>query len=297
MKRTPIAIVAHGGAGGINFPQRRKNGLMKAAGIGYGMLAQGASSIDAVEKAVMILEDVTIFNAGTGSSLNFMGEAEMDAALMTSELQFGGVGAITHVRNPIRVARLVMEKTDHLLLCGEGAIHFARHMGIKYYNPRTDEKKRLWKRMRKKLQSRYFRKLRELVEHYGTIGVVAIDTNGLITAGTSSGGITLRLPGRVGDTPLIGTGTYADEHGGVSATGHGEEIMRAMVAFRAVSLMARYPAQRAGKIVIDYATKYGCQCGLIGIDKKGRIACANNTKAMSWCSIKNGQMKLFDMKN
>jgi len=288
------AIIANGGAGGINYPQRRKNGLIKAVSIGYGMLAQGASSIDVVEQAVIMLEDTTVFNAGRGSSLNLVGEAEMDAAITTSELRFGAVAAIKNVKNPIQVARLVMEHTDHLLLCGEGSMKFARLKGIKYYNPKTKEKRRLWRRKRKKFQSKYFTKLKELADRYGTIGVVAIDKNGLITVGTSTGGITLRLPGRVGDTPLIGTGTYADKNGGVSATGHGEEIMRYMLAFRTVSLMSHYPARTAGKVIIDYATKCGCQCGLIGVDKKGRILCVNNTKAMSWCYIKNGNMKMFD---
>jgi beta-aspartyl-peptidase (threonine type) len=294
MNHRRCAIIAHGGAGGINYPQRRKNGLIKAVSSGYGMLNQGASSLDAVEQAVMILEDTPVFNAGTGSSLNLVGEAEMDAALMTSELQFGAVGVITKVKNPIHVARLVMEKTDHLLLCGEGANQFARHMGVKHYNPTTREKKLLWQRRKKKLQSTYFLKLKNIAGYYGTVGVVAIDTNGLITAGTSTGGISLRLPGRVGDTPAIGTGTYADEHGGVSATGHGEEIMRHMLAFRTVTLMARYPVRQAGTTIIDYATNHGCQCGIIGIDQKGRVLCVNNTRAMSWCYIKNGRMKLFD---
>jgi beta-aspartyl-peptidase (threonine type) len=117
--------------------------------------------------------------------------------------------------------------------------------------------------------------------------------NGCIAAATSSGGITMRLPGRVGDTPVIGAGTYADRNGGVSVTGHGEEIMRHMLAFRAVTMMAHYPAQRAGRQVINYATKVGCRCGMVGIDKQGRFLCCNNTKAMSWCSIKNGTLKVF----
>ncbi|MCK4755945.1 isoaspartyl peptidase/L-asparaginase [candidate division WOR-3 bacterium] len=293
MKRINCAIIGQGGAGGINYPQRRRNGLIKAVSIGYGILMRSGSSLDAVEKAVEILENTTVFNAGTGSALNFKGEPEMDASIMTNELGFGAVAAIKNVKNPINVARLVMEKTDHLLLCGKGAIKFARLMDIKYYNPKTKEKERAWKKKRNNLKSAYFKKLKKLADLYETISIVAIDKNGLISVGISTGGITLRLPGRIGDTPIIGAGIYADKNGVVSATGHGEEIMRYMIAFRAVSLMARYPAQTAGKKVIDYATKNGCKCGLIGIDKKGMILCVNNTKAMSWCYIKNGKMKLF----
>ncbi len=289
-----IAIVGHGGAGGIDHAKRRRSGLARAMQIGYQILKEGGSSLDAVERACVILEDTKIFNAGTGSSLNLAGEIEMDASIMTSELHYGAVGVIKDVKNPIRVARLVMDKTDHLLLCGAGATRFARIMGMKRYNPITKERKRIWRRRRKILKSDYFLHLEEIAKHYGTVGVVAIDKHGLITVGTSSGGIVLRLPGRVGDTPIIGGGTYADKHGGVSATGHGEAIMRHLLAFRTVSLMAHYPAHQAGKIAISYATARGCRCGLVGIDETGRILCVNNTKAMSWCYIKNGMMKVFN---
>jgi beta-aspartyl-peptidase (threonine type) len=293
MKKTNYVIIANGGAGGLNYPWRRKQGLIKAVRTAYEILKHGGSSLDAVEKASMILEDATIFNAGTGSYFNLAGEVEMDASIITSELQFGAVAAIKNVRYPIQVARLVMEQTDHLFLCGEGAGTFAHLMGIKQYNPRTKEKKRLWQRRRKKISSKYFPKLKEIADRYGTIGVVAIDKNGLISVANSTGGISLNMPGRIGDTPIIGGGVYADKNGGVTATGHGEEIMRHMLSFRAVAFMARNTAQIAGKKVIDYATKHGCRCGLIGLDKKGRILCVNNTKAMSWCYIKNGKMKVF----
>jgi beta-aspartyl-peptidase (threonine type) len=293
MKKNNCAIIAHGGAGGIGYALRRRNGLIEATSIGYGILAQGGSSLDAVEKAAMVLEDTTIFNAGTGSSYNLVGDVEMDASLMTSELHYGAVAAIRDVRYPIHIARLVMEKTDHLLLCGDGAVEFARLMGVKYYNPKTREKKRVWRNKRKQPTNSYFQRHKEITHLYGTIGVVALDMDGYIAAATSSGGITMRLPGRVGDTPVIGAGTYVDRNGGVSVTGHGEEIMRHMLAFRTVTLMAHYPAQTAGRQVINYATKAGCRCGIVGIDKLGRFLCCNNTNAMSWCSIKNGKLKIF----
>jgi beta-aspartyl-peptidase (threonine type) len=293
MKKCKPAIIAHGGAGGINHPHRRLQGLIKACSIGYGMLMQGKSSLDAVERAVMILEDISIFNAGKGSSFNLEGIPEMDASIMTSEMDFGAVAAITGVQYPIKVARMVMENTDHLVLGGENAVRFARIMGIPKYDCRTEEKKRIWKRMHKKLSSAYFQRLADLAEYYGTVGVVAIDKNGSITAGTSSGGITMRLPGRIGDTPSPGAGTFADKNGGVGATGHGEEILRHLLSFRAVQLMARYPASIAGKKMISYASKHKCRCGLIGIDRKGRIMCVNNTRAMSWCYIKNSRMRMF----
>jgi beta-aspartyl-peptidase (threonine type) len=290
---SPIAIIAHGGAGGINFPARRRNGLIKAVRRGHEILREGGSSLDAVTQAAIILEDTSIFNAGTGSSLNLLGEVEMDASIMTSDLLFGAVGVIRDVKNPISVARLVMEKTDHLLLCGENAIRFARLMGVKFHNPITREKRSLWKRKKHKRESAHFKRINEFADLYGTIGVVAIDHSGMIAAATSSGGINLRLPGRVGDSPILGAGTYADRNGGVSATGHGEEIMRHLLAYRVVALMAKMPARAAGRKVMHYATEAGCECGIIGIDKKACILCINNTKAMSWCYIKNGRMHTF----
>jgi beta-aspartyl-peptidase (threonine type) len=291
--RTSIALIAHGGAGGINYPHRRRRGLTKAVRAGYEILSAGGSSLDAVEQTAIILEDISVFNAGTGSYLNLTGEVEMDASIMTSDLRFGAVGIIRDVKNPISVARMVMEGTDHLLLCGANAIRFARLRGIPYYNPKTREKELIWKRKKQKRESNYFKKVGEFSELYGTIGAVAIDRNGKIAVATSSGGINLRLPGRVGDTPIIGAGTYADRNGGVSTTGHGEEIMRRLLAFRSVHAMARLKASEAGQKVLQYATKHGCRCGMIGISRRGEIMFLSNTKAMSWCCIKNGTMRSF----
>jgi len=288
-----IALIAHGGAGGINYPHRRRSGLKKAVQTGYDILRRGGSSLDAVEKAAIVLEDTSIFNAGTGSYLNLAGEVEMDASIMTSELKFGAVGVIRDVKNPISVARMVMENTDHLLLCGENAIKFARLMGVEYHDPKTTEKWLIWKRKKQKRESTYFKKFTDFTDRCGTIGVVAIDQNGMISVATSSGGINLRLPGRVGDTPIIGAGTYADPNAGVSTTGHGEEIMRRLLAFRAVASMSKMPARRAGRKVMDLATRSGCRCGMIGISKNTEILCISNTQAMSWCYIKNGTMRSF----
>jgi len=288
-----LALIAHGGAGGINYPHRRRQGLIRAVRAGYEILRDGGSSLDAVEKTAIVLEDTTIFNAGTGSYLNLEGEVEMDASIMTSDLKFGAVGVINNVRNPIAVARMVMEQTDHLLLCGENAVRFARLMGLPHYNPMTAEKKRIWQRKKQKRESAYFKKIDRSIELYGTIGAVAIDRHGSIAVATSSGGINLRLPGRVGDTPIIGAGTYADPNGGASTTGHGEEIMRNLLAYRVVHAMASQPAKGAAARVMAHATRNGCRCGMIGISKRAEIFYLSNTKAMSWCYIKNGTINYF----
>lgn len=290
---TQPVIIAHGGAGGIFYPRRRDRGLRAAVKAGYDVLWQGGSCLAAVEETVARLENTPIFNAGTGSMPGLTGTVEMDASLMTSAGDFGAVAAIRDVQNPIRVARLVMEKTDHLLLSGEGAMRFARIMGIPFYKPLTPEKKLAWRRARKSLKNVYFPRLARLIEYYGTVGAVAIDRRGQICAGTSTGGILLHLPGRVGDTPVIGAGTYCDKNGGVSTTGHGEQIMKLLLAFRAVQYLKRCPAPTAGRLVIDFASKHQCRCGLIGLDAKGRIMCVENTKGMSWCYLKNGVLKSF----
>lgn len=292
-RKKDLVIIANGGAGGINFPQRRKNGLVRAVKTGYEILKRGGSSLDAVEKAAMILEDAPVFNAGTGSYLNLTGEVEMDASIMTSKLTFGAVAAIKNIRYPIKVARLVMEKTDHLFLCAQGAYDFARKMGLKKYNPVTREKLQLWQRKKKKIKHTYFPHLKELAGLYGTIGVVAIDHNGLISVANSTGGISLNLPGRVGDTPIIGGGVYANQYGAVTATGHGEEIMRLLLSFHSVSLMAHYPITTAAKKIIKYANEHKCRCGLIGINRRAEILNVHNTRAMSWCYIKNGKLVSF----
>ena len=293
MGKVKPAIIANGGAGGISFPERRDKGLRKAVGAGYEVLREGGTSLEAVVRAVALLEDDPIFNAGTGSVLGLTGEVEMDASLMTSEGGFGAVAALQGVRHPIEVARLVMEKTDHILLAGEGALRFARLMGVKTFNPVTPERKFLWRRSRKGLKSKYFQRLKELSGYYGTVGVVALDREGRLAAGTSTGGINLHLPGRVGDTPILGAGTYCDQNGGVSTTGHGEAIMKTFLALRTVQLLARYPAGVAARKAIDYATQRQCRCGLVGIAKQGNILCQENTGGMSWCYIKSGAMKSF----
>jgi beta-aspartyl-peptidase (threonine type) len=216
---------------------------------------------------------------------------------MTDDRRFGAVAAITGVRHPICVARSVMGKTDHLILGGRHAVRFARLCGMKYHDPRTLEKQRAWRRKRKTLRSAYFKKLADVAELYGTVGVVALDSAGRLCVGTSTGGIALRLPGRIGDTPVPGAGSYACRHGAVSATGHGEEILRLLLSFRAVSLMARHAAPVAGTKAQAYATEHGCKCGLLGIDRRGRIMCVNNTKSMSWCYVKDGSLRTFKQKS
>ena len=246
---------------------------------GYEVLKTG-SPLDAVCEAVRCLEDNPLFNAGTGATLNISGFPECDAAVMKSDLSCGAVAALINTKNPILVARKVMEETDHILLAGKGAEKFAR-----YYFPetdlRTEERLRQWKEEREKLnegKAKYWKKMKDFVEKtriYDTVGAVAYD--GEIAVATSTGGVLLKLEGRVGDTPLFGCGTYASKHGGASATGLGENIIRNMVTKIAVDAMRRKEVMAACKIAIEHSE----ETGVIGIDFRGKIGYAKNTKNMS----------------
>ena len=289
-------IIVHGGAGSTKDRDRRRSGVKQAVEAGYALL-ENATAVDAVEKAVRLMEDNPVFNAGTGSTLSLDGKVEMDACIICSDQLMGAVAAIKDVRNPVAVARKVMEETDHILLVGEGATQFARMMGFPYYDPLTGERKKLWKeaieRLKREKTYRYFNKLYNFVEKYETVGAVAIDKEGKIACACSTGGITLHLQGRVGDTPLIGAGNYANEYGGASATGHGECIAKLLLTKTAVDLMRRYTAQTAVSKAMAIAKNCGCRCGIIAIDKGGNVGVAYNTEWMPYAYIgKDGTLKI-----
>lgn len=236
------AIIVHGGGAGTIRKEERIpkviEGVREAALAGWRELKRG-SALDAVEEAVKALEDNPIFNAGTGSVLTLDGKVEMDAAIMRGKtLDAGAVAGIWGVRNPISVARKVMEKTDHVLLIGEGAVKFARLLGFEEYDPITEERLKQWEELRKKLiekgETRHWKKLNELIKEYpevlrSTVGAVAFDGEEVV-AGTSTGGVFLKMFGRVGDTPIIGGGTYANEVAGASCTGLGEVAIKLALA-------------------------------------------------------------------
>ncbi len=297
-----VAIIVHGGAGTIRKEERIPrvmNGVREAVMAGWRELRRG-SALDAVEEAVKSLEDNPIFNAGTGSVLTLDGRVEMDAAVMRGKsLEAGAVAGIWGVKNPISVARKVMEKTDHVLLGGEGAIKFARLMGFEEYDPITEERRRQWEELRRKLiekgEAGHWKKLNELIKEYpevlrSTVGAVAFDGEEVV-AGTSTGGVFLKMFGRIGDTPLIGAGTYADEFAGASATGIGEVMIRLVLAKSAADFVhLGLDAPRASEAAIGLATKYFGEnvAGIIMIDRNGNVGFAKNTKHMSVAYMKDG---------
>jgi beta-aspartyl-peptidase (threonine type) len=278
------ALIVHGGAGKIaeKALPAMIEGCRQAALEGWGILEAGGSALDAAEAAVVCLEDNPLFNAGTGSTLNALGQVEMDAAIMDGKtLRIGAVAAVQQIKNPIRLARRIMEDGRHVLFAGPGALRFAAEAGI----PPYPDQALIVEEQRKKWQSKH-----------GTVGCVALDRMAGVAAATSTGGIFDKLPGRVGDSPLPGCGTYADETGAVSCTGHGESIIRILMAKTAVDLLrgGLDPMQAALEAVRILENKTGSQAGLIVIDRDGRIGYARNTERMPVCLMTGSTQIMTD---
>lgn len=290
------AIIVHCGAGGMRYLPERKAAVIDAAEIGYAMLERGKSAVDAAVQATIVLEDSPFSNAGIGSGLNLEGEVEMDASIMTGDLCCGAVACIKNVRNPIIVARYVMENTDHIILAAQGAQRFARIMGVKRFNPVTPRSKELYQNFMKKVRkgkgTRYFPRLPDYLKHYNTdtVGAVALDGKGNIAVTNSTAGIILKMPGRIGDTPVFGAGLYAESGIGVSATGHGEGIVRLCLSKVAADYMRKRSAQQGVSLALRRAKKHGVRCGLIALDRKGRFGCGYTSDAMPCAFVKDGKL-------
>nr|KAF6464008.1 asparaginase and isoaspartyl peptidase 1 [Rousettus aegyptiacus] len=229
----PVVVVHGGGASNISKDrkERVRQGIIRAATVGYNILQEGGSAVDAVEGAVTVLEDDPEFNAGCGSVLNVNGEVEMDASIMNGkDLSSGAVSAVRCIANPIKLARLVMEKTPHCFLTDQGAAKFAADMGV----PEVPEKQLITERNIKHLEKEKNEKSAQKTDQQkdlGTVGAVALDSEGNVAYATSTGGIVNKMAGRVGDTPCVGSGGYADNHiGAISTTGHGESILKVNLA-------------------------------------------------------------------
>jgi beta-aspartyl-peptidase (threonine type) len=280
MTGSTFGIICHGGAGVVSDPKAAAGGLAEALEASYLLLRQSADALDAVVEAVRVMEDNPLFNCGTGSSLTAGGRAEMDAAVMTQTGGFGGVLAVTGIRNPVLVARKVMAETDHLLMAGEGAVAFARKCGFKEYNPVTERSRERLKELQEKGESPYFDM--EKAKKFGTVGAVAIDRHGRLAVATSSGGITGRMTGRVGDSAIPGAGTWAGPSGAVSCTGHGEAILRLTLARDLVERMKTMPASVAMTLVMGEARRRKFQVGAVGLDARAGVAFGHTTPDMSY---------------
>ena len=285
-----VAIIVHGGAGDV--PRDRAplhvEGCRRAAGIGHAVLAAGGSALDAVEAAVRDLEDDPLFNAGLGACLGSDGEIELDACLMEgTELRAGAVGALPPFRAPIAIARRLLDLGGHAFYVGEGAARFAVEQGfvrVTSAELTTPAARERWQKVRSRVEDPNWAG--------GTVGAVAIDAAGRTAAATSTGGITNKRPGRVGDSAMIGAGNVADdEAGAVSATGTGEPIMRVGLGFLTLARIregagAQDAAERA---LAELTRRTSSKAGLIVVDRAGRVAQARTTRTMSWASIVDGR--------
>jgi beta-aspartyl-peptidase (threonine type) len=294
------AIIAHGGAGRYSPGEEHERGLKDAVAAGWEVLDSGGSALDAIEAAIVVLEDFPVFQAGFGSAMNIKGEIQTDASIMLGDLSCGAVAALTAAANPIKAARLVMEKTDHVLIVGDGADHLAQSYGLESRDLRSDARKEMYDRMLAKLRAGeevawYLPRLREVAADMsmGTVGAVAVDSEGRIASGTSTGGPMLKLPGRVGDAAVIGAGTYANENGGVSATGVGEPIIKHALAKKAVDLIADQGAREGIETLMEYARIKKVRFGIVAVEENEAIALGYTTEAMSWVSMKDGELKTF----
>ena len=296
-------IVIHGGAGNIlpeHFtPEQEKEyhqKMQEALKVGYTLLENGGSAVDAVVAAIKILEDSPLFNAGKGSVYNNKGQIEMDASIMEGKnLKAGAVAGIRRIKNPIEAAKLVMDQTPHVLIIGTAAENLWLEKGHPLVDTAYfyDEKKyQQWKESQNKKQT----------SGHGTVGAVALDKNGNLAAGTSTGGMMNKIPGRVGDSPLIGAGTYASNTTcAVSCTGHGEYFIRYAVAHTVHAKMLyqhKSLSDAAHEVLFNDLLPAGGTGGLIGIDKQGHIVMDFNTTGMyRGYMLSSGETKTFIFQN
>ena len=289
----PIALIAHGGAGSWRPGSEADavEGMRAAVEAGRSVLLGGGSALDAVCTTVVLLEDNPNFNAGTGAVLNFDGFCELDASVMESrESRIGAAAALQRVKNPILVARKVMEETDHVMLAGEGAQRFARVMGFGDHDPVTPARQADWKdkrgRVDEVLGASALKMRRFLKDHPeyagGTVGAAAVDAQGNLAAATSTGGVTLKLVGRVGDSPLPGAGNYACERMAASATGTGEFVMRLLAARAVAEAMEGGATLEAAleAVLARLGSQFDADVGFIAVDREGHPVARHRTRDM-----------------
>ncbi len=306
-KTNEFALVIHGGAGTIlkknMTPEKEKaykEKLEEAINVGHNILKNGGKSIDAVEQTIHVLENSPLFNAGKGAVFTHEETNELDASIMTgSDLNAGSVAGVTDIKNPITLARKVMENSEHVMLSGKGASIFAKEQGIEIVDPKyffTENRFNSLQRVKEKMKAELDHDGKSAFydpiikdSKFGTVGCVALDKDGNITAGTSTGGMTNKRWNRIGDAPIIGSGTYANNATcGVSSTGWGEYFIRAQVAHD-ISALMNYKGlslkEAAREVIQNKLTKLGGTGGIIAVDKNGNMVFEFNTAGMYRASM------------
>lgn len=305
--KNKITLVIHGGAGTITrknmTPEKEKGyraALTQSLEAGYAVLKKGGTSLDAVEAAIHVLEDSPLFNAGKGAVFTHEGKNELDASIMDGKTGMAGaIAGVTTIKNPITAARKVMEKSEHVMLIGKGAEEFSKNQGVELVDPRYFHTEARWNALQEAIKEE-----RIELDHsakdttgavtddeifvegkkYGTVGCVALDQYGNLAAGTSTGGMTNKRYSRVGDTPIIGAGTYAsNETCAVSATGHGEYFIRSVVGYDISALMEYkgYSVQKAAdEVVMKKLVERKGEGGVIALDRNGNVAMPFNSEGM-----------------
>ncbi len=279
------ALIVHGGAGShgpVAERGERKRAMMSAVKAGASILREGGSALDAVVASVVILEDHPLFNAGFGSTLNLDGAVEMDASVVmatSTHARAGAVAAVGRVKNPVLLARAVMEHTPHVMLAGNGAERFARDHGIKLCDPDAMVAPRARERFLARLKQQHQLGLPH--KEHGTVGAAALDINGQLAAATSTGGVPGKMVGRVGDSAIIGAGTFATAMAAASATGHGEAIIMASLCRETIEALGRSdPARIARRKIAELIAPQNVDAGIIIVDRDGRIGYAHNADTM-----------------
>lgn len=304
----PYSLAIHGGAGTIAKGQLTEEkereylkGLKEALEAGEQILKHGGTAMDAVEKAVMALENNPLFNAGCGSVFNHEGKHEMDASIMNgADLSAGAVTCVSGIKNPVNLARMVMEKSEHVILSGSGAMEFAR-----LQNAATEEEAYFYNEFR----YQQWQEIRETdkfqLDHsrsekkFGTVGAVAMDSSGNLAAATSTGGMTNKRWGRIGDSPIIGAGTYANNKTcAISCTGHGELFIRSVVAYD-ISCLMEYKGlslqEACEAVVMKKLVDIGGEGGLIAVDHLGNLVLPFNSEGMyrGWCNPLQSEVSIY----
>ena len=291
----PITIVIHGGAGTINrenmsreMEKAYRTTLQQAVNFGYGILERGGTSLEAVVGSIKILEDSPLFNAGKGAVFTHDGKNELDASIMDGKsLAAGAVAGVGTIKNPIEAAYAVMTQSPHVMLSGSGAEQFAKEKGLEIVDPSYFFTERRYKSLQRLLNQKdggSFNNLLNPDQKHGTVGVLALDQEGNLAAGTSTGGMTNKKYGRIGDSPIIGAGTYADNLScAVSSTGHGEFFIRKVVAYD-ISAKVRYGGmavqEACEKVIYEELPALGGSGGVIALDQYGNYSMVFNTEGM-----------------